>query len=64
MKYLLVLFLLAGCQDTGTVYGCSEENLPPEIQAKCNKLLKKKTPRMENGCVVQELQGREVKTCG
>jgi hypothetical protein len=64
MKYLLVLLLLAGCQDRSAVYGCSEDNLPPEIQAKCNKILKKKTPRMEDGCVIQELQDKEIKTCG
>jgi hypothetical protein len=23
-----------------------------------------KTPRMENGCVIQESQGREIRTCG
>ena len=64
MRYLLVLLLLVGCEDAGKVYGCLEDNLPPEIQAKCNKILKKKTPRMEDGCVVQESQGKEVKTCG
>ena len=49
------------------VYPCSlaeiSPDFPVDVKIQCRKLLKK-TPRMEDGCVVQESQGKEVKTCG
>jgi hypothetical protein len=48
---------------TSTVYGCSEKGLPPEIEIECRKRYFKR-PVMENGCVIQEVHGRDIKTCG
>jgi hypothetical protein len=48
---------------TTTVYGCSEKDLPPDVDIECRKRYFKR-PVMENGCVIQEVHGRDIKTCG
>ena len=48
---------------TTTVYGCSEKDLPPDVDVECRKRYFKR-PVMENGCVIQEVHGRDIKTCG
>jgi hypothetical protein len=57
----LATFVSINMQETRTVvYACSDPDIPPEVAKRCPK----KTPRMENGCVIQEVQGREIRTCG
>jgi len=67
MRYLILLLLLAGCgqQDTGTVYGCHEKDLPKEVELECRHIREfKKRPTMIDGCAYQESHGRVIKTCG
>jgi hypothetical protein len=61
LTLLIATFVGINMRETKTVvYVCSDPDLPPEIKKMCPK----KTPRMENGCVIQEVHGREIRTCG
>ena len=64
LKYLLPLLLLVGCQEqTGTVYGCHEKDIPKEAELECRHIRDFSRPVMKDGCVYQESQGKVIKTC-
>ena len=65
---LIVIGIYLGCmayQDIYEthVYACSDKDLPPVIRQKCRQLVKQ--PKIdEKGCVVQQTQNGDVRTCG
>jgi hypothetical protein len=62
---IFAVLLLVGCQEqTGTVYGCHEKDLPKEAELECRHIREFKRPQMQGGCVYQESQGKVIKTCG
>ena len=65
-KYLLPILVLVGCsqEQTGTVYGCHEKDIPKEAELECRHIREFKQPVMKDGCVYQESQGKVIKTCG
>lgn len=51
-------------EPTGTVYGCSEKNLPKEAEQECRHIREFKHPVMRDGCIYQESHGKVIRTCG
>ena len=63
----IAVIMYIGFRQESHVYPCSlaeiSPDIPVDVKQQCRKLLRK-TPYMENNCVVQESQGKLIKTCG
>ena len=62
MVFVLLIFFANKTQST--VYGCHEEGLPSHIADLCKKKTYRPSHFMEHGCVMQESQGKWIRTCG
>ena len=67
IKYLLLILLLAGCDQSQvyvTEYNCMDKTIPVKPELECRHIREFKRPIMKDGGVYQESQGKVIKTCG